>query len=377
MKIIYISNSIIPSRAANSVAVMKMCQAFALNSQEVTLLYPASEEQESGISDIYDFYGVKKCFKTEIISIPRVRGQGFIYSYFAARRAKKENIDLVYTRFLPGAYASCLMGCPTIFESHSFNKDKLDNFIFSLLIKNKKLKGVVVTSETLKNCYVNSYPKITNRIHVAPNGSDNIEWNLASASVKNAKNKLLVGYTGHLYKGKGMEVIARLAPLCPWAEFHIIGGMPKDVSYWRSLLADNNNIKLYGYIPHKEIARYLLIFDVLLAPYQEKVAVYGGKGVKGGCGNGTQWMPLKIFEYMSAGKAIIASDLPVVREVLKHEYNALLAAVDDINDWAQALRKLKDNFVLRNRLGHQAKSDFGINYTWIQRAKKILYEINK
>ena len=40
MRIVYISNSTIPSKAANSVHVMKMCQAFADNGHEVVLLAP-------------------------------------------------------------------------------------------------------------------------------------------------------------------------------------------------------------------------------------------------------------------------------------------------------------------------------------------------
>jgi UDP:flavonoid glycosyltransferase YjiC (YdhE family) len=63
MKIVYISNSIIPSRTANSIHVMKMCQAFADNGHEVVLLAPDRyKEYENGVNDVYEYYGVRESF---------------------------------------------------------------------------------------------------------------------------------------------------------------------------------------------------------------------------------------------------------------------------------------------------------------------------
>ena len=61
MKILYISKSVIPSRSANSIHVMKMCQAFANNGHEVVLLAPNTKYQyEKNVNDIYSYYAVKK-----------------------------------------------------------------------------------------------------------------------------------------------------------------------------------------------------------------------------------------------------------------------------------------------------------------------------
>ncbi len=61
MKILYVSNSIIPSKFANSINVMKMCQAFANNGHDVTLLVPDRKTEFTNRSvNVYDYYGVKK-----------------------------------------------------------------------------------------------------------------------------------------------------------------------------------------------------------------------------------------------------------------------------------------------------------------------------
>ena len=59
MKIIYLSHSLIPSRAANSVHVMKMCQAFANNGHDVTLLARRPNRTPAADSNDYAYYGVK------------------------------------------------------------------------------------------------------------------------------------------------------------------------------------------------------------------------------------------------------------------------------------------------------------------------------
>jgi glycosyltransferase involved in cell wall biosynthesis len=108
--------------------------------------------------------------------------------------------------------------------------------------------------------------------------------------------------------------------------------------------------------------------DAVLAPYLRVV-----HGVGGGGGNLAAWMsPLKIFEYMAAGKPILSSDLPVLREVLRDGENAMLRAPEDIEGWATALTQLFRDEGLRARLGAQARRDFDAHYSWNRRARSIL-----
>lgn len=79
---------------------------------------------------------------------------------------------------------------------------------------------------------------------------------------------------------------------------------------------------------------------------------------------------------MAAGKAIICSDLPALREVLTDKHNALLCRPDDINAWEHALIRLFDDAVLRGSLGKNAYQDFLQNHTWKARTKKVLTGIS-
>jgi glycosyltransferase involved in cell wall biosynthesis len=85
------------------------------------------------------------------------------------------------------------------------------------------------------------------------------------------------------------------------------------------------------------------------------------------------WMsPLKLFEYMRRCKPIIASDLPVLREVLRDGENALLVAPTDPEAWRAAILRLLHDAGLRQALGKSARRDFREHYTWERRAEKVL-----
>ena len=114
----------------------------------------------------------------------------------------------------------------------------------------------------------------------------------------------------------------------------------------------------------KNVGVYKNSFDIVLAPYTNKVSVFGNTG------DSSKYMsPLKIFEYMSYKKAIIASDLAVLREVLSSK-NAMLAEPENIKDWVNAINELK-NQENRETIANNALKDFK-NYTWKNRALQIV-----
>jgi glycosyltransferase involved in cell wall biosynthesis len=372
LKIIYISSSTIPSRAANSIHVMKMCQAFTKNGHEVVLLAPDRQyDIEFGIQDMYSHYGVEACF--EIIKLPwfSIKGRGYIYGLIAALKARKLKPDLIYCRNAPGCYFSTMLGMNVIFESHFPVEDtgQLDNWLFKNIIISKHLRKLVVITHALKDHYLEKYPFLVGTILVAPDGADSVQEGTKPLELICKEKKIQIGYVGHLYKGKGVELVAHLAQSCSWAVFHVVGGMERDVEFWRQKTS-SENIFFHGYVPHSDVPRYLYFFDILLLPNQQKVYAHGKVELDIG-----KWTsPLKIFEYMASRRAIISSDLPVLKEVLTHEKNALLCTSDNVTEWVNALERLRDDKILRSRLADNAYLDFICNYTWHARAKKLIQE---
>src|SRR5690554_4520557 len=120
MKLVYISSSTIPSRAANSIHVMKMCQAFSHNGHEVILLAPNEKKGlEPSVSNIFEFYGVEENFQLKKLLWTKLKGRGYIYGWLAAKLAIKYKPDLVFCRNLAGCYFTALTGQKVVFEAHA------------------------------------------------------------------------------------------------------------------------------------------------------------------------------------------------------------------------------------------------------------------
>ncbi len=369
MKILYISNSKIPSRTANSIHVMKMCQAFSSNGHDVVLLAPdIKKNNEKNIENIYDFYGVKKNFIIKKLWYPNYIGGAFFYSLAIFIYLIINNkFDLIYGRFLYGCYAAVLLKKKVIFEEHGSmtNAKRHVLIIFKQLIKNKYFDKLVVISSALKKIYLEKNYLEENKIKVAHDGADEVSDLKSKISLQGDKKGLKVGYVGHLYKGRGIEVIIECAKKINDMTFHIVGGNDKDIKYWRNYLKNLNlnNIYLYGFVSPKETIKYRNSFDIVLAPYAKKVSVMKVRGERQL--DTSQFMsPIKIFEYMSHKKSIVASDLPVIREVL-NEKNSILVKYDDIDSWVSAIKKFQD-FNLRETISNQAFNDFK-NYSWKKR----------
>lgn len=82
--------------------------------------------------------------------------------------------------------------------------------------------------------------------------------------------------------------------------------------------------------------------------------------------------PLKLFEYMSAKKAIVCSDLPVLREILQDGSTALLVSPLDLNAWKAALLRIRDEPGLRQAIATEAHRKFLQSHTWSKRAETVL-----
>lgn len=368
MKLVYVASSIVPSRTANSIHVVKMCAAFARNGHDVSLIVPRRPERIQGVPDIFEYYGADPMF--EICTLPwiELKGRAYLFAGLAAQRARKIRADFVYGRVVHACYLAVLAGVPSMFESHApvTEFDGLGIWMFKRLIRHPRFRGLVVISDALRRHYEVHYPELAGRITTAPDAADEIPGVDRQERMYDEPGRgLKVGYVGHLYPGRGMDLIAKLAERCSWAEFHIIGGMQKDIDEWRGRCGGVPNIVFHGFCPPAQVQEYMARLDVLLAPYQRIVAPFGGKR------DTAQWMsPLKIFEYMAARKAMIVSDLPVLREVLD-ETNAMLVDPEDVDGWMRALSVLQDP-KRREQLSQKAHRDFLASYTWRVRAKRVL-----
>jgi glycosyltransferase involved in cell wall biosynthesis len=112
-----------------------------------------------------------------------------------------------------------------------------------------------------------------------------------------------------------------------------------------------------GAIPHSRVPAVLAEADIALAPYAVDAPEY--------------FSPIKLFEYMAAGLAVVAGDLPAVREVVSKE-TAVLVPKGDPEALAAAVAGLSMDAARRQRLGRAARALVAAEHTWRHRARRVL-----
>lgn len=374
MKIAYFHGTTVPSRAASTVNVMKMCEAFACLGHEVILFVPEGSDLNLSSVDIHQIYGVQKNFK--IIHYNWFRGKhnwfyfpglGYFSALHLAFKIKLLGINLVYSRFALAGLIAAFVGVRVIHESHRplSQLEPREARITRLLLRNSRTIRVVMISDALKQMYLSVLPQIKNKCLVAHDAANITNKTYKTISVN---KKLTVGYVGSIIPGRGIELIISIAHECSFAEFHIIGGSYQEISQYRIEVSKLSNLHMHGYQPNSIAIKMLEEFDVVLAPYGSKVSVHGDANA-----DTSEFMsPLKLFEYMAAGKAIICSDHAVLQEVILHEETALICKREKVSEWVNALYRLWQDPSLRLNLGRQAYEVCKNNYTWHIRAKNVL-----
>lgn len=379
MKILYFAKTIIPSRTANSVHVVKMCRAFASNGHEVILCNLHEKGTDiKAYQNVHEFYGIEKCFDLTDIPLLPVKGSRLRYlmSTFTLipslyHKIKLIQPDLVYGRELTGCFIACLSGYEVIFESHfPIWHSRLESLIFNKLYRRPNFKRLIVISEALRQTYLQHYQDLPpEKVRVAHDAADPVGKIHPLPDWPGRPDRLQVGYVGHLYRGKGIEVIESIAPEMGSVDFHIIGGLEQDINRWRKKISADN-VFFHGFVRQSELSRYIQQLDICLLPNQKTVAAFGAEGTATVKNIAEFTSPLKMFDYMAHGKAIIASDLPVLREVLNDDI-AVLVPPEDKERWIEAIRMLESPEI-RCRLGEQAEKLLLQKYTWRTRAEQVL-----
>ncbi|MDZ7292586.1 MAG: glycosyltransferase family 4 protein [candidate division KSB1 bacterium] len=297
---------------------------------------------------------------------------------------KKQKPDIFFNRLelyaFSGAWLSRWLNipmvveadCPPTYEHMTFygkNYMHLGNLAAKLELQTlRQAEAVIAISNILKNYYVEQGIK-AEKIHVIPNGADPHKFRpreKPSELVKKyaLQDKVVIGWIGSLAGWAGIENLVAMALYVlenyPNTALMMVGGGANKEFFSRELGIDNyaSRVILPGTIPHEEVPDYLACMDIVLAPYPQLPFWYPSS--------------MKVFEYMSAGKAVIASAVGQICEVIKDGKNGVLFDPDSKDELLRKTIGLLENEEFRRNLGEQARREILRSYTWEQHAKTIV-----
>jgi len=371
MRIAAISNSRIPSSTANSTQAMKVCDALVQTGHEVHLIIPA-EVSRSPWDVLAAQYGIRHRFP--LLRMPSRRAlKRMDFVWYAHAAARRLGAELVYTWLPQSAVLESWLGAPVVLEMHADVAGRFGPWWLRQFWTGRRVRRLLVTTDALRRTLEHStgirFPE--DDVQIAPNGVDPARYSDLPEEAE-ARSRLglsegfTVGFTGHFYAGRGIELLFELARALPKLQFIWVGGTPDRVEHWRRKLAEARvtNVKLFGFVENSRLPLYQAAAEILVMPYGSRVEASSGQDIADVIN------PMKMFEYMAAGRAIVTADLPVIREVLDESMAAFCPA-GDIGAWRTTILELSDDNQRRNALGLSAR-EAAQRYTWTARAIRAL-----
>ena len=140
--------------------------------------------------------------------------------------------------------------------------------------------------------------------------------------------------------------------------------VPAYLDLARRFDVSEQRLRFVDHVPNKEVPVWIRACNVVTIPWPwTEFSAYFTS-------------PLKLFEYMAAGVPIVATDLPSIREVLRHQENAWLVEPDNPKALAEGIAKVLSDAHLARRISEQAYVEVE-KYSWDVRAKRIVNFLEK
>jgi len=369
MRILFPTLAPFPSSDAPVVQVAHMAQAFAALGHDVRLVAPVP-----GDGRVEDVLGEEPLFATTVLARRAHRGMSYVNALRTDLLVRRLRPDLVFSRDLRGCLLPALRGVPTVFEAHTLSSltGWQERAFLRRLTGARGFRGIVAISSPLAEDLVGELGVDAEHILVAHDAVTDPGDARGDAGVdppaRDPDCPLRVTYTGSLFPGKGADILLAAAERCRWAWFVIAGGPADRSDALRAQAAAQGltNIEILG--PLRPVAARLLQAeaDVLVAPFSSRIESDSGHDI-------ARWTsPMKVFEYMASGRPIVVSDLPVLREVLEADVDALMVPPDDLDALVEALERLRDDAALGERLATSALDRVRAEFTWGIRVRRIL-----
>ncbi|MEM7115913.1 MAG: glycosyltransferase family 4 protein [Chloroflexota bacterium] len=348
----------------------------------VDVQHPAAfQETLESFKSLDQLFGRKNRFRQDI------RNLQYNTTLFEQMRPQLEhgNFDFIYERYTLFNYAGIALarelGIPHILEVNAplcYEKEKASGIDIKNLAHELEQRIFTDTDHlfvvsTHLQTYAQSLGVPPEQITVLPNGVTMDKFHTARPQQVRQQygldDQITIGFVGSLKPWHGTETLVSAFNHISGEEqksnLLLVGDGPQ-----RPFLAEQvdtagltDRVIFTGKVPHAEVPDYAAAMDIAVAPYTPNDNFY--------------FSPMKIFEYMAAGTAVVAAAIGQVKEAVQHGETGLLYEPGNIEDLTNCLQYLIRNEAVRRQLGKAGRSWVQQNQTWEQNAATVLEAARK
>jgi len=368
----YVANAYMPHEKAYGIQIAKMCEALIEEGVDLTLVLPNRGPQES----LQEFYGLRVAIPTiwlPTLDLAEYDRFGYFcmslsfsisYTLFLWYRLFRGERFVLYTLDTDRYSSSALSFVPRPLFSE-MHGSKEHTFASWLLFS--RIRGIIAINRIIVEDLKKIFPRSSIRYIAEPNGVDLAMFSPQDKSRARAELGLppetpTVLYSGRFYSWKGLEIIPRAAALTPEIRWQMVGDTrEKFMEVVKESLPAN--MQFAGSQPYSEMPVWNAAADAVL--------VIGTKR-----NEQSYWWtsPMKLFEHMAAGRPIVASATPALKDVVS-EREALLYESDNAEDLARNVRQAVAGGASIDALTSQALHT-AQDLSWSNRAKRVIHFID-
>ncbi len=357
---VYLGFVTVPSGFAHCVHILSMCDTLVTTGHPTELLAHPNGVEAVAPDEIRRRYGLHNTPQITWIPESKSRLARIARTLLESHRAGRRHSQAYSRKALP-ALGALIGGVESVVvELHQTDMPRAERIAFGLARRSRRFR-IVCISSPLARLIAEQYGLDESALIVEQTGHNlPIRYDYDAYSAESRRPVAM--YVGSFAPVRGVDTVFRLAERHPGVDFIAIGG---------TVASDRlpDNVEVRDRVPHADVPELLSQADVLLMPYARACQLPGGDGRAAQC-----WSPLKMFEYLSAGRSIIASNLPSIAEILTNESNCLLVAPESIDEWSAALSRLASDSSLRMRLSRGA-AETAEYYTLERRLARIFNEV--
>ena len=170
-----------------------------------------------------------------------------------------------------------------------------------------------------------------------------------------------IAYAGQFFPWKGVDTLVEALGRVPEAQLLLVGGDKDNLPRVQALARQvaPGRVHFAGQLPHAAVPFHLAAGDIVALPNSGREEI-----------SARYTSPLKLFEALASGRPVLASDIPSLREVLRHDENAWLVPPDDAEALAAGLAVLLGDARRSARLARRAQSEAS-RYDWAERGRRV------
>lgn len=347
--VVYLGRSRLQRNRANLIQTLQMMEAFHQNGVDATLYLPPwprslaleNRLREFGIESSLDI-------RSSWLLNRRWNARPFITLY----RRRLRQAAGVYTRSVQISAALSSAGIPHQLEIHEAERELIGKGYLADIVKRHRqrlIEWLFPISHAAADVLIRA-GAVAERVLVSPSGTQLSAFDRIAPFDPDRLSAPRIVYLGRLSRDRGLDVFEQIAAR-GIAEVTLVGEQEDTVGA-------SDKLRVVPFVPHRDVPLWWERSDAVLLPYQRSLP------------HADSISPIKLFEAMAAGRPIVVSDLPAIREIVDHEKTALLVEPADTKGWIAALRRLQNDPGLACRLAQAAKEKVR-EYGWEKRAERI------